>query len=148
MYASAGADSSYSPEFKPAIFIVRDPICRFKSLYANKALNQGKRTEIEGHREFFDTMPPIDAVIDYIETHDNPHWDPQVEQAEGYTHLLPLHLLSELVPTEPQNTTSSRLVELTLDQMDRLNEMYAQDLILFLDACMSPLAKTLIPPKA
>jgi len=93
-------------------------------------------------------MPPIDAVIDYIETHDNPHWDPQVEQAEGYTHLLPLHLLSELVPTEPQNTTSSRLVELTLDQMDRLNEMYARDLILFLDACMSPLAKTLIPPKA
>lgn len=145
MYASAGADSSYAPEFTPAIFIVREPVSRFKSLYANKSLNQGKRTEIEGHQDFFDTMPSVDQVIDYITTHDNPHWQPQVEQAHGYTHLLPMHLLSALIPTEPQNSTNSRNIPLTDAQIEKLEDFYYEDYHLYMCALDGELASILSP---
>ena len=59
------------------IFVVRDPIDRFKSLWKNKCRDGGKiRASKNGDNHPVQGMSP-EELFDYITQHSNHHWTPQ-----------------------------------------------------------------------
>jgi hypothetical protein len=114
------------------VWIVRDPVKRFISLWRNKCRDKGKlrrpnKAPLWGWS--------IDQLLDFLELTDesNGHWDSQVSQlGDNEAELIPLPYLSEwwesegLGEIEKKNATSGD-VELTEKQLERICKLYRED---------------------
>jgi hypothetical protein len=119
------------------VFVVRDPVARFKSLWKNKCRDGAKLSH--GDSDAFLAGYTIDELLDLIESGQKPnhHWATQSELEGGYaTELVPLEYYdfwledNGFTPPERKNVTSGD-VDLTFSQHLRVMDLYHEDLDLY-----------------
>jgi len=116
------------------VFLTRNPIDRFVSLYQQKVVEGGK---IAGLGTQLDGMSP-EEFFKLTLAHDNHHWTPQVELLDGVdAELVPLIMLdgwwskNMVMPLAPrQNVSKPKSFDITDNLIDDLRARYLPDIAL------------------
>jgi hypothetical protein len=121
------------PQSDRRVWIVREPIARFKSLWKNKCRDEGKIARGTDDPTFSAGWS-IDQLLDTIESGLwNHHWAQQSAYENGRaTEIITLEGLWDWMGIEGKvrNTTEGD-VELTQRQLERVKEFYKSDLELY-----------------
>lgn len=122
------------PYYDTQYALVRHPVDRFKSFYANKLLRQGLPSA-ETFQDYGDTPEEVfDTIVRrYHSGQWDNHWIPIGELLgdEFSPILVPLQHLSSILPAKPQNMTNSSEVRLSPELEDEIKDFYAQDIALW-----------------
>lgn len=131
----------YRPEQVQAsrrIFVSRDPVARFKSLYKQKVLGKGRVT-----RTLNDAVWRIESpeeLFEFIQQYENQHWQPQhlyeagiateLWTTESFTHRWNA-LPNTTQPMQPHNQTGSSTLALSPQLELDIRRYYAEDVALY-----------------
>ena len=121
-----------TPTAKRKVFLTRNPIDRFLSVYQQKVVEGGK---IAGLGYGMGGMS-LDHFFDFTLACDNYHWTPQVELLDGVeAQLVPLILLDSWwprnmsVPLAPrQNVSREQKFEVSDELYNRIRDRYQADI--------------------
>jgi hypothetical protein len=115
------------------VFIVREPLSRFKSLWKQKARDEDVLWD-DDKEAILAGMTP-EELMDYIEdpAHLDPHWNTQISQCGAWAHeLVPLEKLDRWwirrgLPALPRHNKTEGEVELSEELEERVLKFYKKD---------------------